>query len=122
MNGKIYLELSPTGQIFHETFKGRFESDRDAVLPPLVSINQKKQPELTDHGWGNARTPILNLLQMITLTLWILLTRVKKIVWTSLKMSTNQNLANRRVQLIVKMKTQAAMMRSKIIWISNISS
>ena len=66
MDGKIYLELSPTGQIFHETFKGRFESDRDAVLPPLVSINQKKQPELTDHGWGNARTPILNLLQNIT--------------------------------------------------------
>lgn len=37
INGKVYLELSPTGQIFHETFKGRFESIRDNVLPaPLL--------------------------------------------------------------------------------------
>jgi putative CRISPR-associated protein (TIGR02619 family) len=66
MDGKIYFELSPTGQIFHETFKGRFESDKDAVLPPPIPTNQKKQPELTDHGWGNARTKILNFLQKIT--------------------------------------------------------
>jgi putative CRISPR-associated protein (TIGR02619 family) len=58
--------LSPTGQIFHETFKGRFESDRDTFLPPLVLRNQKIQPELTDHGWGNARSKILNFLQKIT--------------------------------------------------------
>lgn len=66
MDGKEWLELSPTGQIFHETFKGRFESDRDRVLPPAVAINQKKSPHLTDHGWGNARQPILNFLQAIT--------------------------------------------------------
>lgn len=66
MNGKIYLELSPTGQIFHETFKGRFESNRDRVLPSPVPNNQKKNPDLTSHGWGNARTSILNFLQKIT--------------------------------------------------------
>jgi putative CRISPR-associated protein (TIGR02619 family) len=66
MQGKIYFELSPTGQIFHETFKGRFASNKDAVLPTPIPINQKQQPALTDHGWGNARTPILNLLQNIT--------------------------------------------------------
>lgn len=66
MDGKMYLELSPTGQIFHETFKGRFESDKDAVLPPPVPNHQKQPPDLTSHGWENARNPILNLLQKIT--------------------------------------------------------
>lgn len=60
------IYLSPTGQIFHETFKGRFESDRDAFLPPPVPDNQKIKPELTDHGWGNARSEILDFLQKIT--------------------------------------------------------
>ncbi len=60
------ISLSPTGQIFHETFKGRFESDRDAVLPPSVLNQQKIEPALTSHGWGNARSEILNFLQKIT--------------------------------------------------------
>ena len=60
------ISLSPTGQIFHETFKGRFESDRDAVLPPSVLNQQKIEPALTSHGWGNARSEILNFLQEIT--------------------------------------------------------
>lgn len=65
IDGKEYIELSPTGQIFHETFKGRFESARDKVLPPPVPNNQKKQPGLTAHSWGNARKPILDFLQRI---------------------------------------------------------
>jgi len=60
-----YLELSPTGQIFHETFKGRFESDRDAVLPPRIPANQKQAPSLTDHDWGSARSTIISYLQMV---------------------------------------------------------
>lgn len=65
IDGVVYLELSPTGQIFHETFKGRFASERDRILPPPVPKNQKEQPRLPNHGWGNARTPILNFLQKI---------------------------------------------------------
>lgn len=61
----IYLELSPTGQIFHETFKDKFESFRDQILPPDLPTNQKQQPRLPNHSWGNARTPILNLLEKI---------------------------------------------------------
>jgi len=64
-DGDVYLELSPTGQIFHETFKGRFQSFRDQVLPPSIPNNQKQQPRLTDHGWGNARQLILNFLEKI---------------------------------------------------------
>ncbi len=66
MDGKIYFELSPTGQIFHETFKGRFDSYKDAVLPPPLPNHQKQKPDLTSHGWGNARDSILNILQKIT--------------------------------------------------------
>ena len=65
INEKEYLELSPTGQIFHETFKGRFKSARDQILPPPVPINQKETIRLTRHGWGNAETPIIKLLQSL---------------------------------------------------------
>jgi putative CRISPR-associated protein (TIGR02619 family) len=65
IDGKAYLELSPTGQIFYETFKNRFASERDRVLPPPVPIDQKEQPRLPRHNWGNAQTPILNFLQRI---------------------------------------------------------
>jgi putative CRISPR-associated protein (TIGR02619 family) len=64
IDGKQYLELSPTGQIFHETFKNRFESNHDTILPPPVQ--QKQQPRLSNHDWGNARQSILNYLQRIT--------------------------------------------------------
>lgn len=66
IDGQTYLEISPTGQIFHETFKGRFESERDRVLPPPVPKTQKAKPSLTDHNWGNARGPILAFMQRIT--------------------------------------------------------
>lgn len=61
--GKYILELSPTGQIFYETFKGKFQSDKDQFLPPAVPSNQKQKPTLSDHSWGNARSKILNYLQ-----------------------------------------------------------
>lgn len=43
-----YLELSPTGQIFHETFRQRFRTDRDRVLPSAAP--RKLPPVLHDHG------------------------------------------------------------------------
>ncbi|SHJ85059.1 putative CRISPR-associated protein [Desulfofundulus thermosubterraneus] len=57
IDGSNYLELSPIGQIFHETFRGRYWSDRDRVLPPPAL--EKRKPHLGDHDWGNAREPIL---------------------------------------------------------------
>src|SRR5262249_45389116 len=33
IDGEEYLELSPAGQIFHETFRERFRSTRDQFLP-----------------------------------------------------------------------------------------
>lgn len=48
IDGVEYLELSATGQIFHETFRQRFRTDRDAVLPPPAVA--KLPPVLHDHG------------------------------------------------------------------------
>lgn len=49
VDGVQYLELSATGQIFHETFRNRFQSNRDEILPPPVPSKQKREPRC-DHG------------------------------------------------------------------------
>jgi putative CRISPR-associated protein (TIGR02619 family) len=46
IDGRDYLELSAAGLIFHETFRDRFRSCRDQVLPPAVPPGQKKPPIL----------------------------------------------------------------------------
>lgn len=48
VDGTDYLELSPTGQIFHETFRERFRTERDQVLP--AAAVKKHTPVLHDHG------------------------------------------------------------------------
>ena len=54
VDGVDYLELSPTGQIFHETFRERFRTTRDQVLPPPVPTGQKKPPHFEDSGHMHA--------------------------------------------------------------------
>ena len=51
IDGHDYLELSPTGQIFHETFRERFRTARDEVLPPVVPPAQKRPARLEKAGW-----------------------------------------------------------------------
>lgn len=65
LDGGEYLDLSPAGQVFHEAFKGRLRADLDRLLPPPVPPGQKRPPRLTDHGWGNAREPILAVLHRV---------------------------------------------------------
>ncbi len=51
IDGTEYLELSPTGLIFHETFRTRFRSHRDQVLPPPAAPGRKRTPVLkADEG------------------------------------------------------------------------
>ncbi|MDJ1182078.1 putative CRISPR-associated protein [Roseofilum casamattae] len=66
IDGRVFLELSPTGQIFHDTFKNRFDTSKDESLPSPVLPAQKSDPSFPDHDWGKARAKILNLLQKIT--------------------------------------------------------
>lgn len=44
MNGEKVIGLSPTGQLFHETFQYRFQKQRDMLLPPDsgLTFEQKK--------------------------------------------------------------------------------
>lgn len=49
IDGVEYLALSAVGQIFHETFRDRFRTLGDQVLPPAVAPGQKKPPRC-DHG------------------------------------------------------------------------
>lgn len=65
IDGQVFVELSPAGQVFHESFKGRFESERDQLLPPAF-VGRKPPPSLNDHNWGHARESIQRFMQRIT--------------------------------------------------------
>lgn len=65
IDGIPHLELSPTGQIFHDTFDGRFVSERDRYLPPAVPPARKSRPKLEDHNWGNARSAVMAFMQRL---------------------------------------------------------
>jgi putative CRISPR-associated protein (TIGR02619 family) len=61
-----YLELSPTGQIFHETFRERFRTARDQVLPPAVPQAQKRSPRLEKSGWPGEHPDVERFMSKMT--------------------------------------------------------
>ena len=66
-DGKYYLELSATGQIFHETFHSRFQQLKPSLLPPEAEASQKQPPDLRNHGFTrSARERTEHLLQNLT--------------------------------------------------------
>jgi putative CRISPR-associated protein (TIGR02619 family) len=64
IDGEPYLELSATGQIFHETFKERFRSNRDQEMPPPAS--EKLEPHLERAGWPGEHPEVKRFLQRVT--------------------------------------------------------
>lgn len=65
IDGSEYLELSATGQVFHDTFRERFRTARDRVLPPPAAAT--RPPKLTDHGVINRlRGELARFLQAVT--------------------------------------------------------
>ena len=66
VDGEEYLELSATGQIFHETFRTRFRRSRKGRLPREATRSEKRSPVLTDHAWKRAREPITRHLGRVT--------------------------------------------------------
>lgn len=66
IDGHDYLELSPTGQIFHETFRQRFRTDRDQVLPPPVPPAQKRPPRLEQAGWPGTHPEVKHFMERVT--------------------------------------------------------
>lgn len=66
IDGIKYIDLSPTGQIFHETFRERFRNQKDQVLPPAVPESQKKEPTLERAGWPGEHPEVRQFLQRVT--------------------------------------------------------
>ncbi len=64
IDGDEYLELSPTGQIFHETFRERFRSSSDQVLPPPAL--EKRPPRLEQAGWPGQHPEVRRFLEQVT--------------------------------------------------------
>ncbi|SRR5579883_2086482 len=66
IDGEEFLELSPTGQIFHETFRERFRTHRDQVLPPAVPAAEKRPPQFEDSGHMDKVCGLKAFLQAVT--------------------------------------------------------
>ena len=64
IDGTDYLELSATGQIFHDTFRFRFHSHKTARLPR--DSDEKRSPTLGTHNYGQAENTIRHHLERIT--------------------------------------------------------
>jgi putative CRISPR-associated protein (TIGR02619 family) len=66
IDGQDYLELSATGQIFHETFRERFRCVRDEILPPPVPASQKTAPRLEQAGWPGKHPDVERFMTNVT--------------------------------------------------------
>ena len=66
VDGVEYLSLSPAGQIFHETFRERFRTDRDRILPPPAAIRDKRPPRLERSGWPGQHPEVAGFLERLT--------------------------------------------------------
>lgn len=66
IDNEDYLSLSATGQIFHETFRSRFQQLKTTALPRIANTNEKEQPKLGNHGYNQARSSISRFLQEVT--------------------------------------------------------
>lgn len=64
IDGVEYVELSATGEIFHDTFRERFRSHRDQVLPSAALV--KKSPHFEDAGWPGAFPQAVRFVQWVT--------------------------------------------------------
>lgn len=66
VDGTICLELSATGQIFHETFRTRFQDSTTTGLPRPAMPEEKQTPRLGKHGYKSAEEPIRRYLSTLT--------------------------------------------------------
>lgn len=61
-----YVELSPAGQIFHETFRERFRARFDLLLPPPVEKARKRPPRWEDDGHIQIHKDVMRFMEDLT--------------------------------------------------------
>ena len=67
IDGEDHLELSATGQIFHETFRSRFQHLKATHLPRAATSSEKEEPKFGgDHGYDQAKNSIKKFLQDVS--------------------------------------------------------
>ncbi len=66
IDGKKYLALTPVGQIFYETFKDRFQSQADSIVPPRAPAPSKRPPHCEKAGWPGEHPEVGRFLQRVT--------------------------------------------------------
>jgi putative CRISPR-associated protein (TIGR02619 family) len=66
IDGREYIALSPTGQIFHESFKERFRTSWDEVTPPPVPSHKKRPPRLEKAGWPGEHPEVERFMRSVT--------------------------------------------------------
>ena len=66
IDNEDYLSLSATGQIFHETFRSRFQQLKTTNLPRAANKREKEQPKLGNHAYNQAHDSISRFLQEVT--------------------------------------------------------
>jgi putative CRISPR-associated protein (TIGR02619 family) len=66
IDGKNYIELSATGQIFHDTFNERFKINQKELLPPSVKKEDKKEPKWEQSGHMRNYPEILKFMKSVT--------------------------------------------------------
>ncbi|MEZ6141689.1 MAG: putative CRISPR-associated protein [Zavarzinella sp.] len=64
IDGRDYLELSATGQIFQETFRHRFRTDRTQILPPACVA--KKPNQIEKAGWPGTFPRAIRFMEEVT--------------------------------------------------------
>ncbi len=66
IGGEDHLELSAAGQIFHETFRSRFQNIKHLYLPNGAREDQRRPPNLGNHAYNQARESIYRFLENLT--------------------------------------------------------
>jgi putative CRISPR-associated protein (TIGR02619 family) len=66
LDGEEYLTLSPLGQVFHDTFRGRYEGEKGRFLPRAASNKEKRQPRIENSGHLRSHPEVKRFMQRVT--------------------------------------------------------
>ena len=66
IDGTEFVGLTPTGQIFHETFRERFRQQASRSLPRAAQGSEKREPHLEQAGWPGEHPDVERFMRAVT--------------------------------------------------------